>query len=814
MGDALDKLRKLRGRGPDELRVRGAQAAASLAERARLSAETRLPTDRRLLELLEPPPGAKFADAESLLEHFRTRRAPAFFASFENREATRAELRRRFGGAHARRTVELAESIREGRFSLLGYDGLSFGDPPDWHLEPVAGVRAPLRHWSRIDFFNPGLVGDKKIVWELNRCQHFITLGRAYWQTGDERFADAFAAQLSSWMDANPPKLGVNWASSLEVAFRAISWLWSLHLFKDSPRLAPGLFARALKFLRAHARHVETYLSTYFSPNTHLTGEALGLYYLGAQLPEFREAARWRAAGRRVLLGQLGRHVRADGTYFEQSTYYARYTADFYTHFLLLARACGDPVDAEVAPRLTALLDCLAHFTRPDGTTPFFGDDDGGRLAPLDERAPDDFRATLSTAAALFGRADYKFVAGGPSEETLWLLGAEGPAAFDRPDAAPPAESSRAFTEGGFYVMRDGWSQDSNFMLIDCGPHGAANCGHAHADALSFDLSARGRALVVDPGTYTYTGSIQDRNRFRASTAHNALSIDGESSSAPDPARAFAWLGAAEARALRFVSRPRFDFFEGEHDGYARLGAGARVSRSVLFLKGDYWIARDRASAAGAHRYDLNFQLAPGAVASLETGGGAGGRESVEGVGGEGVRLRAGGEDALALFTFGGAGGWRVEDGSVSRRYGARESAPACRYAARGEGAQEFVTFVVPQAAVERANICELEAEGGAVYEVRRGAARDLLLVRSGGMIEHEGIISDFELTWARFDAEGACVELVLVGGSSCALDGRSIVDGERVGWAYAVREGSEWIVETEAGRARVTVGDFAGVGL
>ena len=44
--------------------------------------------------------------------------------------------------------------------------------------------------------------GDKKIIWELNRHQHFFTLGVAYWLTDDERFAETFARHLESWMDA------------------------------------------------------------------------------------------------------------------------------------------------------------------------------------------------------------------------------------------------------------------------------------------------------------------------------------------------------------------------------------------------------------------------------------------------------------------------------------------------------------------------------------------------------------------------------------------------------------------------------------
>ena len=103
-------------------------------------------------------------------------------------------------------------------------------------------------------------------------------------------------------MEQNPPKIGINWASSLEVSFRSISWLWALHFFKDSAALTPAVFLRALKFLYLQARHIETFLSTYFSPNTHLTGEALGLFYLGVMFPEFKEAKRWRETGREILL--------------------------------------------------------------------------------------------------------------------------------------------------------------------------------------------------------------------------------------------------------------------------------------------------------------------------------------------------------------------------------------------------------------------------------------------------------------------------------------------------------------------------------
>ncbi|MGH9764761.1 MAG: heparinase II/III family protein, partial [Blastocatellia bacterium] len=101
---------------------------------------------------------------------------------------------------------------------------MDFGYPINWRLEPTSGKETPLTHWSRIDYLDPSVAGDKKITWELNRHSHFITLGQAYVMTGDEAYAQAFVGQASSWMDQNPPNLGINWSSSLELAFRSISW--------------------------------------------------------------------------------------------------------------------------------------------------------------------------------------------------------------------------------------------------------------------------------------------------------------------------------------------------------------------------------------------------------------------------------------------------------------------------------------------------------------------------------------------------------------------------------------------------------------
>jgi hypothetical protein len=661
-------LQKLRNASLHELRVRASQRVAAFSERRGWSSLVKLPS--RL-------PNTDFQTSR-------------FFAGFSDLEKSAFELKSRWPET-AERVIEQANRICEGKFDLLGFKNLSFGDPIDWHFEPITGKRIPQLHWSKLDYLDAGVAGDKKIVWELNRHQYFMKLGQAYCLTGNERYARVVASHLEAWMDANPPKLGINWASSLEVAFRSISWLWGLYFFREV--LPAETTKRALKFLYLSARHLESYLSTYFSPNTHLTGEALGLFYLGTLLPEFDEAKRWQELGSGILIEQIPVHVQRDGVYFEQSSYYHRYTTDFYLHFLILSRANGIDLPKTADQALLSLLDHLMYITRPDGTTPFFGDDDGGRLAMLDARAPNDFRTPLATGAVLFSRGDYKFVAGDAAEELLWLLGVEGLRKYDSIAAHEPAKLSQAFPEGGYFVMRDGWTRASNYLLFDCGPHGSLNCGHAHADALSFDLAANGRTLLVDPGTYTYTGSKELRDWFRSAQAHNTVTLDGESSSVPDGP--FTWKTVAECRLNEWITNDRFDYVSGERSG---------LTRSILFLKNNFWIIRD---TLRDHLADVYFHFNSNTNPRLEN---------------DVIR-----ESGFSLHCFGN-GRWIEENQWVSHCYGQKEPAKVFRFSAVLKDGDSIYTFLLPS----EGTVKRIPAENGDGFEVFAGNTRDLVIIRSG----------------------------------------------------------------------------------
>jgi Heparinase II/III-like protein/Heparinase II/III N-terminus len=760
----------LRGRSPEELRDRGRQWLAAWSDRFSGSPTVRETTDERFAaELAAGVP----ADAKALHARLCAAPRPAFFAAMDDPSAVAALVRARFAGAQTR-ILARADRALVDRFDVLGHEGLSYGTPIDWHLDPIAGRRAPRLHWRRVPYLDASLVGDHKVTWELNRHQHLLTLGQAYWLTDDERYPATAVRHMTAWMDANAPKVGMNWSSSLEVAFRAIAWSWALHLLRGSPVLSPAFVMRALKYLNVHAHHVATHLSTYFSPNTHLTGEALGLLYVGALFPELRRSSDWRATGWQILEEQLPVHVWDDGIYFEQTTWYQRYTADFYLHALLLRERAGDVVDANTRRRIESTLDPLVHMMRPDGSTPLIGDDDGGQLAPLSPAAPGDFRATLALGAAVFGRADCAALAGPGAAIVPWMVGAAGMARYDAITPCVPAARSRAFANGGFFTARSDWSESADYLLVDCGPHGSMTCGHAHADALAFELVVAGRPVLVDPGTFSY---IQpERDEFRATAAHNTVTVDGLSSSTPE--RPFRWSTVARCELTRWGAHEAFAFLEGSHDGYAGLPDPVRHTRAILAIFGSAVIVRDRIAARESHRIAAHFHGAAG-LGAVATGSAAGFTFSDRS---DPSSL------ALDIVALGQHVDAKMRRGRVAHAYGAAREGEECIFTVAGTGDQELVTLLVPRTQSEAAaNVRELPAQRGRIVAVTR--AGDEQLIGFGDGVVGENIETDASWIWVR-RASGAGDTrqgaFVMIGGSRLVLDGEP---------AVALEAMREWVV-------------------
>ena len=495
--------------------------------------------------------------------------------------------------------------------------------------------------------------------------------------------------------------------------------------------------------------------------------------YLGTALPLFEAAERWRTTGWSILREQSMRQIRPDGTYFEQALYYHRYTSDIFHHALLLADANGWARDPALCARVERLDEFLVHAVHPDGTVPLVGDDDGGRLLRLDGLPTRDARPTLATGAAMFERGDMRAIGGDAMEECLWLLGDAGARSLAATAPAVPTERSRGFRDGGFYVLRDAWRPESTWMLVDGGPHGALNCGHAHADALALEVSAGGKPVLTESGTFSYTGA--ERDAFRATAAHNTATVDGESSSVP--AGLFHWRHIAHTTVHAWGTSPSADFWRGSHDGYRRLADPATHERSILLLRGRYAIVLDALVAEGAHEWSLHWHVAP----DLEVSDLASNAVAIT----DPSRTHS---DLLELVSL-GDGTLRRGTSSRSEAYGARRYAPALTYVSKGTGRQQAVTLLLPPPARARMQVAET---GYVALDVVAGSFRDLVMRR--------GSAASLQVAGLDTDAECAILTNAGAGDERVYLHGASFVEGDGHG-RQSVPTGSPYSAQREDGR-------------
>jgi len=612
-------------------------------------------------------------------------RAPRFFFAQEEIPSVISTLTARLP-QEVEQIVVRANRICKHRFDLLGFDNLDSGTQIDWHLDPIHKKRTPRAIFYKIPFLDFDQCGDVKIPWELNRHQHFVTLAKAYQITGDEKFAAEIFAQWKHWHLENPYPIGLNWASSLEVAFRSLSWFWTYHLTAQSKSKPEGFEDEFLRAQALQGRHIERYLSTYFSPNTHLLGEAVALFFFGTLLPTLKDAERWRTMGWQMVLQEATNQVRADGMHFEQSTYYHVYALDFLLHATVLASVNDVLIPPELEKTIQKMLDVLALLEQT-GNMPRFGDDDGGRVFDGRRNRPEHLLDPLATGAVLFGRGDFKARAGGLREETVWLLGTQGVAEFDRLESNAADRKSVALSSSGLHIMEAVNAR----LVIDAGPHGSGSGGHGHADALSFSLRDEQGPLLIDPGTLEYVGPGKDRNQYRGTAAHNTVVVDDKDQA--DATGPFSWSSLPFAKAENWMGGENFDFFVGSHDGYRRLENPVVHRRYVFGLKSEFFLVRDVLEGEGKHRADVFFHFASELRPADKRS------ESF---------LDARRERGILALTVRGHG-WAqdVRQGSWSPVYGKAERATVLHFGARTTFPTEFVTLLVPVVRA-RINIGEL----------------------------------------------------------------------------------------------------------
>lgn len=453
-----------------------------------------------------------------------------------------------------------------------------FGGEIDWSINPMENK---YREWT----------------WQLSRHHFWRAMGRAYWKTGDEKYAKAFVFQMNSWVKQNLVPIdnagnntGSRWRT-IETGIRTgQTWFPSFYYFLSSPSFDDESVLIMLKSFVEHAHHLMRWPQT----GNWLTMEANGLFHIGVMLPEFKEAEQWRETAIDRLYKELDNQVYPDGAQIELSSGYHQVSLRNFTMPIKLAELNK----IEVPGNYIAKLEKMCHYN-------LYAAMPNGQLPALNDGGWTNIRGYCREGFGYFpDRTDMQ-----------WM-------ATDGKKGTRPKYDSYAFPYAGHFVMRSGWDKSDRYMLFDAGPFGY---GHQHEDKLHFVLYAHGRVHVTDPGNYPYDSS-QWRKYHISAFAHNTILVDGM----PQKRRGFnrKLYVAKEPMDQNWYSGDDYDYIygvfnedpkkaEGVIEGYGpKRIQSVTHKREIIFVKPDYWIMLDTLTPhdEAEHSYESPFHLDAEAV--------------------------------------------------------------------------------------------------------------------------------------------------------------------------------------------------------
>jgi hypothetical protein len=507
---------------------------------------------------LEKAAGGDRAEARhALAEYFRHRAKPLYYIAPGEKTNPRP----------GRPDVARGDRAMRHEFESIGYPH-TFGPEIDWHFDKTAeaGSKYPVNNeWT----------------WQLNRHAEWSALSRAYRDTGQEKYAREFVAEMMAWARACPmPKDAGNVPRSpwrtIETGIRAAQiWPELWYRFLLSPAMTDDAL---LTFLRAYIDHAH-HLMEFHTTGNWLAMEGNGLYYVGVLFPEFRAAAAWRETGGQWIYREMNGQVYPDGVQVELSSGYHHVSLDNFLSVYKIARLNGRELPGDFLKRLEKMYDFDVFGAMPDGRLPGVQD---GNYYPV--------RRAMAEAAEYFPeRSDFRWYGSG---------GEQG---------KPPAETSHAFRWAGYYVMRSAWDADARYLWFDGGPFGY---GHQHEDKLQIVVEAYGKLLLVDPGNYTYERS-KWRNYFIDSPSHNVVLVDGEPQRRRGAPRDTYVI--KEPLPAVWKTAPDADYVEATFDENfgGEVKRNVTHTRALLFVKPDFWVVLDTLQAKDGkpHTYDALFHF-------------------------------------------------------------------------------------------------------------------------------------------------------------------------------------------------------------
>lgn len=528
------------------------------------------------------------SDPQSYFE-WRKKNSPKFFFDTVRAEQGHGAVEAPWDQQQA---IDEANRTLSGELKYFSRTWYRTGFPPDWHRDPVTGIRLDSqKHWSEL---SDDADVDIKFIWEPSRFGMVYTLVRAYASSRDEKYAEAFWDLIQAWAESNHPNTGPNWMDGQEAALRLMAWTFGYYEFYNSPSTTPERVAQFTVMVAAHAERIYKNIDYAISTHSnHTISEAFGLWLVGLLFPELKDSTKYFDLGKRLLEQEAATQIFPDGGYSMYSLNYHRFILHLYLYAIRLAEINHFPLSTKLHRSISSSIDYLSHLIDPKtGEMPLYGSNDGALVLPLNNCDFTDYRPLLQLGSCIT-KKQLPFEPGPWDEDTFWLCGENSLS----PIRLTPTNAS--FPHAGTHLLHS----SNSGAILRCIDHRSRP---SHADQLHVDLWMHGHNIAIDAGTYLYSGSDIWRNGLAHTSVHNTVTVDHIDQM--KMLTRFTWTNWSHGKVLRHDE----NLWQGEHDGYKRLTDPVNHKRTVRSLGDDRWLVVDHLTAKERHHYALHWLLCDG----------------------------------------------------------------------------------------------------------------------------------------------------------------------------------------------------------
>lgn len=435
---------------------------------------------------------------------------------------------------------------------------------------------------GRIDWkYNP--LGAHEWTHFLNRHHFLRPVAMELSASGCPRCREFLEDTLEDWIRLNPAPLNSNGGAgpsweTLTVAWRLREWFWVIGLTWGNSNISARIRSLMLASIWEHAQSLMDHSG---HPNNWIIVESSALAQAGLLFPQLKSSEQWFDTGS----GRIYEHVRKqffeDGAHFEVSPLYHSICLNALLEFRSTARFCGFDVPEEFDSRLIKAGRYLDSLRRPDGSWPSINDSgscNGDHSAVLDR-----IRAIFGTNA--LPRRDFDHLTKDQEPD------------FDH------------YPDSGIVVMRSSKERNSNFLIFRAGPAGAA---HVHGDNLSVDASFGGHSGLIDPGISAYAPGPATEY-YRSARSHNVALVDD----ATPPRASLPYKIRINPGDGSLIVEQKGDLIiatGASRVSDSRMLENIHMTRSIFFVRGQFWIVRDLFCGSGNHKISSCWKCYPSEV--------------------------------------------------------------------------------------------------------------------------------------------------------------------------------------------------------